>query len=417
MVAIAPFRVSEADSSLAWLHEGIVELLTIRLVGEGGIPVADPAAVLRASGGSAIEVASRVGAVRLIEGTVTGTASQVTLSARLSVVPGGQVVARAVVEGSPDSLPQLLDRLAAQLLGLNAEVDGSRVASMTSASLPAIRAYLAGREAFRGGRMEDAVQRFREATLLDSTFALAGLELSRAAGWTKSDRDVGRGARIARSGQDRLSASDRALLDALTRQWANAPTMFERWNAVVTAYPARPENWYAWETPTSIGARSLGRRGRSRVPRMRFDAGGGWTPPPPARRRSGAARRRADGAPRRAGACAGRHRRSAAAREPGPGRGLDQRPGPRAHVAPCAGHQRFSTDGVLGQDRECVAGSRHADPAVHPLVRRGQRRHVRAAAEGTRRVLAHDPGYGSFALAVNALNAGRPGDIPEGTSS
>ena len=30
----------------------------------------------------------------------------------------------------------------------------------------------------------------------------------------------------------------------------------------------------------------------------------------------------------------------------------------------------------------------------------------RAAAEGTRRVLAHDPGYGSFALAVNALNAG-----------
>ena len=41
-----------------------------------------------------------------------------------------------------------------------------------------------------------------------------------------------------------MSAPDRALLDALQRQFTNAPGMFTLWNAAVAAYPERPETWY-----------------------------------------------------------------------------------------------------------------------------------------------------------------------------
>ena len=151
-------------------------------------------------------------------------------------------VARAVAEGPPDSIPMLIDRLAAQLLGLSAGVERFRLTSLTSASLPAIRAFLAGRASLRRGRSEQAVQEFRDAVTLDSTFALAALELFRSWSATEADRDLG--VHLAHVGRDRLSAPDRALMDAMLNQWRDGPGMFRNWRAAVSAYPDRPETWY-----------------------------------------------------------------------------------------------------------------------------------------------------------------------------
>ena len=43
-----PFRVAGDDSAYGWLRDGMAELLTARLSGEGGMRVADPGRVLRA---------------------------------------------------------------------------------------------------------------------------------------------------------------------------------------------------------------------------------------------------------------------------------------------------------------------------------------------------------------------------------
>ena len=255
IIAVMPFRLSDADSSLAWLQEDIIELLTIRLVGSGIPRLADPAAVIaswqRQAGSepvvsheAALKVASRVGAARLIEGSITGTRQHLTLSARLSSVAGTELLTRAVAEGPADSLPQLIDRLAAQLLGMAAGMEGAELASLTSTSLPAIRAFLAGQAAFRKGRMETAVLRYDEAIDLDSTFALAGLQLCRAAIWAGTEKHTERGCRIAKVGRDRLSPADKVLVDASATEWATAPEMFAALNAAVTAYPERPEIWY-----------------------------------------------------------------------------------------------------------------------------------------------------------------------------
>ena len=256
LVAILPFRVSVRDSSLTWLSEGMVELLTIRLAEEGRMRLAEPGRGLQAwrrelnrtgadgSPDAISRLATAIDAERIIQGSASGSSRYIVLSASILGMPSADVIARASVEGSPDSLPALVDRLAAQLMGIAAGVERHRVAALTSASLPAIRAYLEGREAMRAGRVEDAVPRFRTAIELDSTFALAGLALARAAFKAGDNEPFDRGRNLALARQDRLGEADRALLGVTTVVWESAPQMFSRWNAAARSYPELPEMWY-----------------------------------------------------------------------------------------------------------------------------------------------------------------------------
>ena len=193
LVAVVPFRIASSDSSLAYLHEGMVDLFAAKLNGEAGPRSVDPRSTLRlwraAAEGRAdlpeaevLRLARRLGAGRLLTGSVIGTSERLVLSAAVLDVATGRTQLQATVDGRYDSLPYLVDRLTGQLLALGAAVQSQRLSSLTSTSLPAIRAYLAGQAAFRNGRFEEAVQRFNEATQLDSTFALAGMGLANAGG-------------------------------------------------------------------------------------------------------------------------------------------------------------------------------------------------------------------------------------------
>ncbi len=159
--------------------------------------------------------------------------------------PGAPGRGRASVEGPVDSLSMLVNRLAGQLLILEAGTEASRPSPLTTTSMPAIRAYLAGRAAFRKGLPYDAARHYREATVLDSTFALAALELVHASNWTgDSEEDAERGKRLALAGRGRLGASDQALLDVWAVPLPTIPDRLRRWHAAARAYPDRPEIWY-----------------------------------------------------------------------------------------------------------------------------------------------------------------------------
>ena len=269
LVAIAPFRVDAADSSLGFLHEGMVDLLVAKLGAEAGARPVDPRVTLsawrgivgpgdrRAAPDAGLQLARRLGAGRVIDGSVVGSPGHLTLSAALFRSSGGQPVARASVEGPLDSLSILLDGLAGRLLALGAGVESSRL-STVSASLPAIHAFLEGRAAFRKGRTDVAANRFHEATVLDSTFALAAFEQIHASKWGGGDEDGERAVRLAREGRNRLSAGDRALLDLWTGPAVTGPDYLRRWQVVVDAYPDRPESWYWLGDAYFHGGRSMG---------------------------------------------------------------------------------------------------------------------------------------------------------------
>jgi DNA-binding SARP family transcriptional activator len=258
-VVVTPFRVSGADPGLAYLREGMLDLLATKFAGGGTLLAADPRAVLSAwrqlSGDSlvdlppedAVRVARRLGAGRLLLGAAVGTPVLLTLSARLLDAETGATRATAEVMGPADSLPWLIDRLAAELLIGESGEPAQRLADLASASLPALQAYLAGREAYRRGAYRDAVRHLELATSLDSTFALAWLRLADAQDWA-TVAGTGGAARRALALRSRLTERDRAYLDALLGpRYPDQGTPAERlaaWQRVVEVSPFMAEGWY-----------------------------------------------------------------------------------------------------------------------------------------------------------------------------
>ena len=259
VVAVVPFRVAGADPTLRYLREGMIDLLATTLTGEGGPRAADPRTVMsawRSAAGSeegdlsqdaTLRLARGLGAGRALLGAVVGTPGRLVLNATLVSVPGGEVRAQASVEGPVDSLTRLVSELAAQLLALGAGETRQRLALATSTSLPALRAYLDGRVAYRRGRYEEAVDHYRHALEHDSTFALAALGLRSAGGWIGSP-EMQRGQALAWLLRHRLSAKDRAMLVGLVgpRYPANSSEreVLDAWERAVVAAPDEPDAWY-----------------------------------------------------------------------------------------------------------------------------------------------------------------------------
>ncbi len=222
---MAPFRVASSDSGLGYLREGMMDLFAAKLNGETGPRSVDPRRVMQrwraaAEGrpdlpeSEALQLAKGLGAGRLLTGSILGNSERVVVSAAVLDVATGRTQQQATVDGLHDSLPYLVDRLAGQLLALDAGLQSQRLASLTSASLPAIRAFLAGRAAGRAGEWHAAVEDFDRALEHDSTFALAGLGLAVASNWQDGSQ-YERGMKVAWRARERLSWRDRTLLERL----------------------------------------------------------------------------------------------------------------------------------------------------------------------------------------------------------
>jgi eukaryotic-like serine/threonine-protein kinase len=257
-VAVLPFRVS-GDPSIGYLRDGMVDLLAATLTGEGGLRAVDPRTVhnawLRMTGtetdlepDSARALARRLRAGRVLLGEVVGTPERIVVNTTLLDV-GGRTVARAGIQGPAASLTDMVDTLAARLLSLSAGVEPGRVATLTTTSLPALRAYLEGQAFYRRGRYEEAIRQYARALEIDSTFALAGLGIELAGGWiggVEQTRELGRA--LASRHQARLSATDRALLAAAIGPDYPRPSSVRRTLAAIEdalrLAPDRVELWY-----------------------------------------------------------------------------------------------------------------------------------------------------------------------------
>ena len=227
LVAVVPFRIASADPALHYLREGMLDLLASKLTGEGGMRATEPRVLLdawrRAGGGDridlsradALQLARALGAGRLLLGDVVGTPTRIVLTASLLRAPEGDSLVRVSVEGPPDSLAWLVDRLAARLLTQTSQEGEARLASLTSTSLPALRAYLDGQAKLRRGDVVNSAKDFDRALELDSTFALAGLGLRLAASWYGDPERSHRGLVVAWREKEKLGVRDRALLVAV----------------------------------------------------------------------------------------------------------------------------------------------------------------------------------------------------------
>jgi hypothetical protein len=160
-------------------------------------------------------------------GSVIGTPARLMLSLEVVDVAKGST-RRIRTEGSADSLTQLVDRVAGEVLGYAAGEASERASLLAGVPLPAIRAYLAGRKAHRAGDYAEAGRRHAEALQIDSTFVLAGMGVYSASAWVGQEpKLLAKAQMLAWSNKAALPAAERAIMLAelgpLSRSLHRAP--------------------------------------------------------------------------------------------------------------------------------------------------------------------------------------------------
>ena len=259
VVLVLPFEFSGAPA-LAYLREGIVNVLETNLTGEGGPrAIASQTAIAqwKRKGGAergltedeARAIARDLGAGQLLRGSIVAAGTDLVVSASLVSSGAGGNAIQAQVKGPADSIATLAMRLASQLLSLRVGEAAERIHLLQTVPPAALRQYLVGQQALRESRFNDAYNAFTAALGQDSTFALAGMGLNLAQDWSLISVGAGDGIGIAFRHRDHLGPRDLVLLEMTTpARFAGHPlTLRERMDLrerLVLKIPDRPEGWY-----------------------------------------------------------------------------------------------------------------------------------------------------------------------------
>lgn len=256
-VLVLPFVV-RGDSSLDFLAHGMVDLLSTSIDGLADMQAVDPFAALAAgSPGTAtdgatnasVALARRLGADAFLRGEVLAIAGRLEVRGLLYDGEGRRIASLASGVPSLARLPEAVDDLARQLAANRLAGPShrlSRLATATTDSLEALRAYLDGEQHLRLGRHAPAADAFRRAVRIDSLFALAWFRLGVALEWVQSSGTERRTAleRAAAQG-DRLTERDRVLLRAqYTYSYGSLLEAEALYRQLVTQYPEDLEAWY-----------------------------------------------------------------------------------------------------------------------------------------------------------------------------
>jgi DNA-binding SARP family transcriptional activator/TolB-like protein len=295
-IVIVPFRTSGADSSVKYLGEGVADLIAPMLTGEGGPVAVDSRTAIstwnrithgrEGTAEDARQVGRELGAGLVLSGSVVETGGKLTITG--NVITGNSNNERALTSVSApiDSVDQLLDRFVSQLLVRQSGVADASVAAITSQSLPAIRAYLNGRAAYRRADEGRAIESFTRAIDIDSTFALAAVDLTIATGKLlrsqicrinacrvfsvvpglasseRSDELFNRAVRLAWAYRAKLGKRDLPLLEALRGpnypRESSARETLDGLTRAIAASPDRPEAQYLLGTLLLYQGQALG---------------------------------------------------------------------------------------------------------------------------------------------------------------
>jgi len=267
-LAVMPFRTSGPETDV-W-REGMMDMLTTNLDGMGGLQGISTRTVLarlRETGQqnpdlpTTLRAARAAGAAMALVGEVISTGETVRITAAMHDTETGDIQGRLQVEGDADDFLDLVDRLTVQAVeaARSGESGGDalpvpELSALTTESLPALRAYLAGEDLFRQSRIRQAIPQFERAAALDSTFAMAHLRLATAYSWTppisttEQQATAGRiraRLRAARRHGDRLPPREAALLESQHAYHIDfAPKRAaEVLRAALQNHPSDPQLW------------------------------------------------------------------------------------------------------------------------------------------------------------------------------
>jgi DNA-binding SARP family transcriptional activator/TolB-like protein len=223
VLAVLPFEYRGAPAP-SYLADGLADLLAANLNGAGDLRVVDPRALFPAvqtltrpiEPAAARREAAARGAGLFVLGAITEASGQLRVAASLY---GPDTRSRSastdvVVQGDAEDILTLVDRLTFGLLEGRGGPGLAGATLRTTGSVPALKAFLRGEAALRAAAMQEAIDQYRQATELDTTFALAHYRLSSAAYRQGIARLPARSAAAALRHAGRLAREDSLLVAA-----------------------------------------------------------------------------------------------------------------------------------------------------------------------------------------------------------
>jgi DNA-binding SARP family transcriptional activator len=191
VIAVLPVAV-RGSAEFAYLREGIVDLLSAKLDGAGEFRTVDPHALLQhvqSRGLTEIDpdrgrsVAEHFRAGMFLLGSIVVSERRLHVSATIYETRGTAEI-RADFEAEHETgVFAIVDGLVLRLLAERITSLGgqiTRLAALTTDSLPALKAHLGGERAFRKGEYFEAVSSYERAVAADPTFALGHYRLAAA---------------------------------------------------------------------------------------------------------------------------------------------------------------------------------------------------------------------------------------------
>ncbi len=254
-IAIVPFTV-RGSPEFDYLGEGVVDLLSTKLDGAGELRSVDPNAVLsyvsqnfegRLDPSAGRRLAEHFRARLYVVGEIVEVAGALHVTASLYERDAAAALSKASVEGPAEELFGLIDELAAELVTEQVSGPGAeftRIAAVTTESLPALKAYLQGESELRRGQFTAALETFQKTLELDPEFALAWYRLSVASEWAIRNDLVETAASEAVRLSSRLSDHYRRLLEARLEGRQGDPLEAERlYRDILGTHPDDVEAW------------------------------------------------------------------------------------------------------------------------------------------------------------------------------
>ena len=193
-IAIFPFDV-KGSPEIQYLGDGMVDLISTHLDDIPGINSIDPNLIFSQfdDNSGVIRnpelVAKRLhdlNANQFILGNILELDGQLKITAS-RYDKAGQLIDKKTVEGPKNGqLAKTIDELIKQLIAEEMKRQGQEFTSLgaiTSDNMESLKSYLRGEQAYRSGNYMAAYNLFKEATQLDSTFAMAWMRLADAGGW------------------------------------------------------------------------------------------------------------------------------------------------------------------------------------------------------------------------------------------
>lgn len=257
-VAVLPFEVRGEDLEV-W-REGMIDLVSTNIDIFPKLRAVASRTVLarwREAGANgpadltgALDVARRTHAHYAVIGSVIGTREGLRIRGELFDLQTGAKVGEAATEGPPDSIFAIVDRLSVALMDplLSSSYSDRRwprLASFTTSSPTALKAFLEGETLLRTGQYQPAIVAYKRAIEADSTFALAYYRLSESYTWTTSGEESREPGRLAAHYAGRLPEREARLvrawnlaLEGLPRDW------HETLREAVREDPDDPHAWY-----------------------------------------------------------------------------------------------------------------------------------------------------------------------------